>query len=74
MQVVVLCMAEKWLTMLFPACMLLVYLVQKVYLRTSRQLRYLELEARASVFSSFLESVGTGIPTETSRKPYILSG
>ncbi|KAK7996449.1 hypothetical protein PG989_004489 [Apiospora arundinis] len=31
--------------------------VQKVYLRTSRQLRYLELESRAQVFSSFLESV-----------------
>lgn len=57
MQVIVLCMAEKWLTMLFPACILLVYVVQKVYLRSSRQLRYLELEARASVFSSFLESV-----------------
>jgi ATP-binding cassette, subfamily C (CFTR/MRP), member 1 len=60
-QVIVLCMAEKWLTMLFPVCMLVVYLVQEVYLRTSRQLRYLELEARASVFSSFLESVGTAI-------------
>ncbi|KAI0127391.1 putative ABC transporter [Xylariales sp. AK1849] len=57
MQVIVLCIAEKWLIMLFPPCVLLVYLVQKVYLRTSRQLRYLELEARASVFSSFLESV-----------------
>ncbi|KAK9424055.1 putative ABC transporter [Seiridium unicorne] len=57
MQAIVLCMAEKWLLMLFPGCMVLVYLVQKVYLRTSRQLRYLELDARATVFSSFLESV-----------------
>jgi ATP-binding cassette subfamily C (CFTR/MRP) protein 1 len=37
--------------------MLVVYVVQKVYLRTSRQLRFLELEARAGVFSNFLESV-----------------
>ncbi|KAK6853983.1 hypothetical protein PG995_010795 [Apiospora arundinis] len=57
MQVGLLCMAEKWLTAFFPVCMLLVYSVQKVYLRTSRQLRYLELESRAQVFSSFLESV-----------------
>lgn len=38
--------------------MVVVYVVQKVYLRTSRQLRFIELESRAAVFSSFLESVG----------------
>ncbi|KAH2730483.1 hypothetical protein KXW10_003226, partial [Aspergillus fumigatus] len=57
MQVILLCMAEKWLTMSLPACMLLVYVVQKVYLRTSRQLRFLELESRAGVFLNFLECV-----------------
>ncbi|KAE8384470.1 P-loop containing nucleoside triphosphate hydrolase protein [Aspergillus alliaceus] len=55
MQIVLLCMAEKWLTMSLPACMLLVCVVQKVYLRTSRQLRFLELESRAGVFLNFLE-------------------
>ncbi|KAH1335782.1 hypothetical protein KXV68_005239 [Aspergillus fumigatus] len=43
--------------MSLPACMLLVYVVQKVYLRTSRQLRFLELESRAGVFLNFLECV-----------------
>ncbi|OKL59922.1 hypothetical protein UA08_04651 [Talaromyces atroroseus] len=38
-------------------CVVLVYIIQKAYLRTSRQLRFLELESRAGVFSSFLESV-----------------
>ncbi|KAM0146573.1 hypothetical protein ACHAPG_011062 [Botrytis cinerea] len=57
MQVILLFVAQKWLTVSLPACMLVVYVVQKVYLRTSRQLRFLELEARAGVFSSFLESV-----------------
>ncbi|TVY93597.1 ABC transporter [Lachnellula willkommii] len=57
MQIVLLFIAQKWLTMSLPACMLFVYIVQKVYLRTSRQLRFLELESRAGVFSSFLESV-----------------
>lgn len=57
MQVALLFIAQKWLVLSLPACMILVYIVQKVYLRTSRQLRFLELESRAAVFSSFLESV-----------------
>ncbi|TRX93894.1 hypothetical protein FHL15_005276 [Xylaria flabelliformis] len=56
MQIVLLCVAEKWLALSLPICMAVVYVVQKVYLQTSRQLRFLELEARAGVFSSFLES------------------
>lgn len=57
MQTILLCVAEKWLAMSLPACILLVYVVQKAYLRTSRQLRFLELESRAGVFSNFLETV-----------------
>jgi ATP-binding cassette subfamily C (CFTR/MRP) protein 1 len=59
MQIIVLFIVQKWLTVSLPVCMLLVYIVQKIYLRTSRQLRFLELESRAGLFSSFLESVGT---------------
>ncbi|KAI1405376.1 putative ABC transporter [Hypoxylon fuscum] len=61
-QTVLLFTAQKWLSLSLPACMLVVYLIQKVYLRTSRQLRFLELESRAAVFSSFLETV-EGIET-----------
>lgn len=57
MQIIVLFVAQKWLVVSLPVCMLVVYVVQKVYLCTSRQLRFLELEARAGIFSSFLESV-----------------
>ncbi|KAI1150041.1 ABC transporter-like protein [Nemania diffusa] len=57
MQIIVLCIAQKWLALFVPACGLVVYVVQKVYLRTSRQLRFLELQTRAQVFSSFLESI-----------------
>ncbi|KAI0555381.1 putative ABC transporter [Xylaria curta] len=57
MQIVLLCVAEKWLALSLSICMVVVYVVQKVYLQTSRQLRFLELEARAGVFSSFLESI-----------------
>lgn len=62
MQLVLLCMAQKWLALSLPACAGLVYVIQRVYLRTSRQLRFLELESRAAVLSTFLESV-SGIPT-----------
>ncbi|KAH8596734.1 putative ABC transporter [Bisporella sp. PMI_857] len=57
MQVALLFFTQKWLALSLPGCMALVYLVQKIYLRTSRQLRFLELESGAAVFSSFLESV-----------------
>lgn len=58
LQVIVLCMAEKWVVVSLPAGAVIVYTVQKVYLKTSRQLRFLELQSQAGVFSNFLESVG----------------
>ncbi|AEO64833.1 uncharacterized protein THITE_2142635 [Thermothielavioides terrestris NRRL 8126] len=57
MQVILLCMAQHRLALSLPPCAGLVYFIQQVYLRTSRQLRFLELESHAAVFSSFLESV-----------------
>ncbi|KAI0410502.1 ABC transporter-like protein [Xylaria grammica] len=57
MQVILLCIAQKWLAVSLPACLFVLYVVQKVYLRTSRQLRFLELQSRAGVFSSFLDSI-----------------
>jgi len=56
-QVMLLCLAEKWLSVSLPACMIVVYVVQKVRLRTLRQLRVLEQESTVGVFWSFLESV-----------------
>ncbi|KAK4235735.1 ABC transporter type 1, transmembrane domain-containing protein [Achaetomium macrosporum] len=57
MQVILLCVAQKWFALSLPACAGLVYVIQKVYLRTSRQLRFLELDSRAAVLSNFLETV-----------------
>jgi len=45
------------MTLTLPLCVVIVYLIQKVYLRTSRQLRLLDLESQSAVYSSFLESV-----------------
>jgi ATP-binding cassette subfamily C (CFTR/MRP) protein 1 len=39
-----------------------IYLIQAVYLRTSRQIRFMDLEAKAPIYSHFLE-VGEGVAT-----------
>ncbi|KAI0401067.1 putative ABC transporter [Xylaria palmicola] len=56
-QVIVLCKAQKWLALSLPACAILVYWVQKVYLRISRPLQYLKLQSQAGMFSGFLETI-----------------
>lgn len=56
-QISLLLIAQKRLALILPVCVVTVYVVQKVYLRTSRQLRLLELESQSTVYSSFLESV-----------------
>ncbi|KAI0135168.1 P-loop containing nucleoside triphosphate hydrolase protein [Daldinia grandis] len=61
-QVILLFVAQKLLTLTLPICLIIIYLVQKIYLRTSRQLRLLELESRSAVLIDFLETV-EGLPT-----------
>ncbi|RJE27116.1 ABC transporter transmembrane region [Aspergillus sclerotialis] len=40
-----------------PFCIIAVYILQKFYLRTSRQLRFLDLESRSPLYAQFLETV-----------------
>lgn len=47
-----------WVAISIPACIVLLALIQAYYLRTSRQLRLLDIEAKAPVFSQFLETLG----------------
>lgn len=56
-QMILLFSAQKLLALTLPFCVIAVYLVQRIYLRTSRQLRLLDLESQSAVYSSFLESV-----------------
>lgn len=56
-QVVSLLVVQSILAITLPFCIGIVYVVQKIYLRTSRQLRFLELESRSALYSSFLETV-----------------
>ena len=47
--------ASKYAAISFPLVILIVYLIQKMYLRTSRQLRFLDLEEKAPLFSHFAD-------------------
>lgn len=50
---------SSYLTMVvIPFCTLAIYYVAKFYVRTSRQIRLLEIEAKAPLFSQFLEVLG----------------
>lgn len=41
-----------------PVALAVLYLIQHVYLKTSRQVRLLDIEAKAPLFSGFLETLG----------------
>lgn len=56
-QTVLLFATQKLMAVTLPICVVIVYLVQKLYLQISRQLRLLEPESQSAVYSSFLESV-----------------
>jgi ATP-binding cassette, subfamily C (CFTR/MRP), member 1 len=46
----------------FPVVLLALFIIQKIYLRTSRQLRLLDLEAKAPLYSLFEASL-SGLPS-----------
>lgn len=56
-QGVLLFSAEKYMSGSIPLCLLVLFVIQRVYLRTSRQLRLLDLESRSPVYTQFLETV-----------------
>lgn len=61
-QTALLLASQPFIALSLPCSAVVVYLVQRVYLRTSRQLRLRELEARAAAVGELLETVG-GAPT-----------
>ncbi|KAI1115542.1 P-loop containing nucleoside triphosphate hydrolase protein [Nemania sp. NC0429] len=50
--------AVGYFAAVLPFVVFVLYLIQRFYLRTSRQLRLLELETSAPLFSHFIESLG----------------
>lgn len=57
MQASLLFSVQKLLLVSFPICLIVLYAVQRLFLRTSRQLRLMELESKSAVSSAILEAV-----------------
>ncbi|KAL6870410.1 P-loop containing nucleoside triphosphate hydrolase protein [Trichoderma novae-zelandiae] len=55
-QLVLILNLQRGLLVCLPICVVAVYVIQRIYLRTSRQLRVLELEYQASLYQWFLET------------------
>lgn len=56
-QAIIVCVSSRFVTAGMVPCFVLVYTIQKFYLRTSRQLRVLDLEAKAPLVSHFQETL-----------------
>ncbi|KAK6499344.1 hypothetical protein TWF506_003972 [Arthrobotrys conoides] len=56
-QAILISSASAYIAISFPALILAFYIIQRYYLRTSRQMRLLDLEAKAPVYTIFLESL-----------------
>ncbi|KAJ5971441.1 ABC transporter integral membrane type 1 [Penicillium vulpinum] len=54
---VILCVVGKYITIALPFMLLAIWVLQHGYLRTSRQVRLLDIEAKALLFSHFQETV-----------------
>ncbi|KAJ5928177.1 ATP-binding cassette transporter [Penicillium verhagenii] len=61
-QVVILCVLSNYLAVSIPLLIVSLVILQRYYLRTSRQMRLLDIEAKAPLYSHFAESV-QGIST-----------
>lgn len=61
-QAIMIIPASYWLVLTYPFLFGILYAVQKYYLRTSRQLRFLDLEAKSPLYSQFLETL-SGLTT-----------
>ncbi|KAJ5898747.1 hypothetical protein N7495_003491 [Penicillium taxi] len=57
MSVVLMCTSARYFAVVMPPVFLFMWVLQKFYLRTSRQMRILDLEAKSPLFSQFIESL-----------------
>jgi len=56
-QAVLMCLSARYLAVCMPFVLFIMYVLQKFYPRTSRQLRLLDLEAKAPLYSHFVETL-----------------
>jgi ATP-binding cassette, subfamily C (CFTR/MRP), member 1 len=57
MSAVLMCVSAGYFAATIPPVLLLMWVLQKFYLRTSRQMRLLDLEAKSPLLSQFIESL-----------------
>jgi ATP-binding cassette subfamily C (CFTR/MRP) protein 1 len=62
MRLIIVCATAKYIASILPITLVVVYFIQKAYLQTSRQLRHLDLEAKAPIYTLFMETL-EGLPT-----------
>lgn len=62
-QTTLLIYASPRLTVTLPVMVVIVYLVQRYYLKVSRVLRFQDMQSRAQIFTSFIETVSVEINT-----------
>ncbi|OKL62878.1 hypothetical protein UA08_01294 [Talaromyces atroroseus] len=55
-QLIVLCVMGKFLAAIIPVLAIALFIVQSYYLRTSRQVRLLDIETKAPVYKQFIET------------------
>ena len=61
-QLILIGVASSWASLSFPIILIALFFIQKFYLRTSRQLRFLDLEAKSSLYTQFMEML-SGVAT-----------
>ncbi|KAH7305242.1 P-loop containing nucleoside triphosphate hydrolase protein [Stachybotrys elegans] len=61
-QAVVICTSVSFMAVAIPFCLAVLYFIQSFYLQTSRQLRLLDIEAKAPLFTNFKEAID-GLPS-----------
>lgn len=54
---ILIALGSKWTAIMYPPLFVVLYILQKFYLRTSRQMRFLDLEAKSPLYSQFLETI-----------------
>lgn len=57
MRVIIVCVTAKFFAVTIPFGLAVVYFIQVYYLRTSRQLRLLDIEAKAPLYTQFIETL-----------------
>jgi ABC-type multidrug transport system fused ATPase/permease subunit len=56
-EAILIALVSKWAALMYPPLIGILFILQKFYLRTSRQMRFLDLELKSPLYSHFLETL-----------------